>query len=129
MANKRDASQPIKQAPPLPAVTPMEVDAVRRRALAVVRSNFDKVGQVLDGKLEWSNQQIKLFQICLDKVAPDIKVSHATHEHYHTDVAELSHEQLMEIAARTEPVDAEYKEIETTPVDKTLATATTKIME
>tara|TARA_R110002153_G_scaffold259758_3_gene419522 strand:- start:351 stop:740 length:390 start_codon:yes stop_codon:yes gene_type:complete len=129
MAKQRDSNKAITNAPPLPPVTPMEVDAVRRRALAVVRKNFPKVNEVLDGKLQWSNQQIKLFQICLDKIAPDIKVSHATHEHYHTEVSELTHEQLMEIASRTEPVDADYTEIEATTIDPSMADATSDILK
>ena len=51
-----------------------------------------------------------------------------THEHYHTEVSELTHEQLMEIASRTEPVDADYTEIEATTIDPSMADATSDIL-
>lgn len=83
----------------LPAVTPKEVDRVRRSVLDVVRKNIPNVRKVLDGKKNWSNQQVRLFGMMLNKVMPDLHHSFNQHSIETKDPNELTLEELEAIAA------------------------------
>lgn len=77
----------------LPELSVEELDGLRRRALATVKDNIPRVRAVLAGDLRWTNQQIKLFQIVLNKVLPDLSASQTTHIHK-KDYKSMSREEL-----------------------------------
>ena len=79
MPNVRKNPNPVKSTGSLPPVTPIEVDRVRRSVLDVVRNNIPKVRSVLKGDTNWSNQQVRLFSVMLNKVMPDLH--HSFNEH------------------------------------------------
>lgn len=83
----------------LPAVTPKEVDRVRRSVLDVVRKNIPNVREVLDGKKKWSNQQVRVFGMMLNKVMPDLHHSFNQHSVENKDPSDLTLEELEAIAA------------------------------
>jgi hypothetical protein len=83
----------------LPAVTPKQVDRVRRSVLDVVRSNIPAVRLVLAGKRHWSNQQVRLFSIMLNKVMPDLHHSFNQHSIENKDPNDLTLAELEAIAA------------------------------
>ncbi len=86
----------------LPAVTPVEIDRVRRSVLDVVRKNMPNVRDVLDGKRDWSNQQVRLFSVMLNKVMPDLHHSFNQHTIETKEVHELTLSELKEIAAQAD---------------------------
>ena len=102
-----------------PAVTAEALDRVRSKVLFTVQENLPNVRSVLGGRLRWTNQQVKLFQIMLNKVLPDLSSSMNEHLHKHKSLDQLSRAELEAIiakgeqAAREDPinaVDAEYTE-------------------
>jgi len=86
----------------LPPVTPIEVDRVRRSVLDVVRNNIPKVREVLKGNKNWSNQQVRLFSVMLNKVMPDLHHSFNEHSVEHKNVDQLSIQELEEIARKAD---------------------------
>ena len=86
----------------LPAVTPLEVDRVRRSVLDVVRNNIPKVRGVLDGSVKWDNQQVRVFGMMLNKVMPDLHHSFNEHTVETKKIEELTIQELEEIAARAD---------------------------
>lgn len=96
----------------LPAVTPLEVDRVRRSVLDVVRKQMPDVREVLAGTKNWNNQQVRLFGMMLNKVMPDLHHSFNEHTIENKEVHELTYEELQRIAAQADAADAEYEEIE-----------------
>lgn len=91
----------------LPAVTPVEIDRVRRSVLDVVRKNMPNVRDVLDGNRSWSNQQVRLFSVMLNKVMPDLHHSFNQHTIETKEVHELTLSELKEIAAQAEVMEKE----------------------
>lgn len=96
----------------LPAVTPLEVDRVRRSVLDVVRKQMPEVREVLAGNKKWDAQQTRLFGMMLNKVMPDLHHSFNEHTIENKEAHELTIEELQRIAAQAEAVDAEYEEVE-----------------
>lgn len=96
----------------LPAVTPLEVDRVRRSVLDVVRKQMPDVREVLAGTKNWNNQQVRLFGMMLNKVMPDLHHSFNEHTVENKEAHELSIEELQRIAAQAEAVEADYEEVE-----------------
>jgi oligoribonuclease (3'-5' exoribonuclease) len=96
----------------LPAVTPVQVDRVRRSVLDVVRKNIPEVREVLAGTKKWDAQQTRLFSIMLNKVMPDLHHSFNEHTIENKSVEELSIEELQRIAAQDskQPLDGEIIE-------------------
>ena len=86
----------------MPPVTPIEVDRVRRSVLDVVRNNIPKVREVLKGNKNWSNQQVRLFSVMLNKVMPDLHHSFNEHSVEHKNVDQLSIQELEEIARKAD---------------------------
>ncbi len=104
----------------LPAVTVEEVDNVRRHVLDTVKNNIPNARAVLGGRLKWTNQQVKLFQILLNKVLPDLSASMNEHIHRRKPLKEMTREELQEFIAESQkaeredpsdPIDAVYSEI------------------
>ena len=116
----------LTQAAPLKSqkaslVTADEVDKVRGRVLETVKENLPNVRGVLNGKLRWTNQQVKLFQIMLNKVLPDLSASMNEHIHKNRTVDQLTRAELEAIVATAKKatkaeeadgdiLDAEYTE-------------------
>lgn len=95
----------------LPAVTPLEVDRVRRSVLDVVRKQMPEVRLVLDGSKKWDAQQTRLFGMMLNKVMPDLHHSFNEHTVENKDVAELTIDELQRIAQQANAVDVEHEEV------------------
>ena len=112
MPNVRKNPNPVKSTGSLPPVTPIEVDRVRRSVLDVVRKNIPKVRSVLDGSQNWSNQQVRLFSVMLNKEMPDLHHSFNEHSIEHKNVDQLSIHELEEIAARADELDKDVVDIE-----------------
>lgn len=102
MPNVRKNTNPTKSTGSLPPVTPIEVDRVRRSVLDVVRNNIPKVREVLKGNKNWSNQQVRLFSVMLNKVMPDLHHSFNEHSVEHKNVDQLSIQELEEIARKAD---------------------------
>ena len=78
----------------------MEVDRVRRSTLDIVRKQMPVVREVLDGRREWNNQQVRVFGMLLNKVMPDLHHSFNEHTVENKQVHELTFDELNEIAAQ-----------------------------
>lgn len=108
MGNYRKDPNPTRSTGGHPPVTPLEVDRVRRSALDVVRKNMHNVRAVLDGKKHWSNQQVRLFGMMLNKVMPDLHHSFNEHSIENKNPNELTLEELQAIAAQALRPEPEY---------------------
>jgi hypothetical protein len=111
----------------LPKVTHEEIDNVRRHVLDTVKNNIPNVRAVLGGRVKWTNQQVKLFQIMLNKVLPDLSASMNEHIHRPKELGQMSREEIerfvQESARReredpTDTVDAVYEEIPDVTADE-----------
>lgn len=112
MPTVRKNPSPTKSTGGLPAVTPIEVDRVRRSVLDVVRNNIPKVRGVLDGTVKWDNQQVRVFGMMLNKVMPDLHHSFNEHTVETKKVEELSIQELEEIAARADEEEKSVVDLE-----------------
>ena len=104
----------------LTAVTPMEVDRVRRSVLDIVRKNLPNIRLVLNGERTWSNQQVRLFGMMLNKVMPDLHHSFNEHTIDNKEVHELTYEELQQIALQSNLTEAD---LEKETVDGTYSSA------
>lgn len=104
----------------LPKVTVEEVANVRRHVLDAVKNNIPNVRAVLGGKMKWTNQQVKLFQIMLNKVLPDLSQSMNEHITRPKALHEMSREELEQFVAESaraekedpsDTIEAVYSEI------------------
>lgn len=102
MATYRKNPNPLKSTGSLPPVSPVEIDRVRRSVLDVVRKNIPKVRSVLNGDSNWSNQQVRLFSVMLNKVMPDLHHSFNEHSVEHKNVDQLTIQELEEIARKAD---------------------------
>lgn len=113
--------------PGLPKVSHEEIDNVRRHVLDAVKNNIPNVRAVLGGRVKWTNQQVKLFQIMLNKVLPDLSASMNEHIHRPKELGQMTREEIerfvLESARReredpTDTVDAVYEEIPDVTADE-----------
>jgi hypothetical protein len=111
MPSVRKNPSPTKSTGSLVPVTPLEIDRVRRSVLDVVRKNIPKVRDVLSGSTNWSNQQVRLFAVMLNKVMPDLHHSFNQHSVEHKTVTELTIDELQQIASKADEVDKEMIEV------------------
>lgn len=123
MPNVRKNPNPT-QGTGLPAVTPLEVDRVRRSVLDVVRKQMPEVREVLAGHKKWDAQQTRLFGMMLNKVMPDLHHSFNEHTVENKEAHELTIDELQRIAAQANAVEADYEEVEN-GTDTTASGATT----
>lgn len=101
MPNVRKNRSLTKSTGGLPPVTPIEVDRVRRSVLDIVRNNIPVVREVLKGDRSWSNQQVRLYGMMLNKVMPDLHHTFNEHTIENKQVHELTIEELEAIATQT----------------------------
>jgi len=111
MPNIRKDPSPTKGTG-LPAVTPLEVDRVRRSVLDVVRKQMPEVREVLAGNKKWDAQQTRLFGMMLNKVMPDLHHSFNEHTVENKEAHELTIDELQRIASQADAVEADYEEVE-----------------
>jgi hypothetical protein len=94
------------------AIRPDEIAALRRRMFEVVTDGLEDVAEVMSGKKEWSNVQVRLFSILTERVMP--KLSTITVEDSTSKkLDDLSIEELEKIAlgkAKHQAVDAVVKQ-------------------
>lgn len=102
MGKYRENPNPTKSTGGLPAVTPIQVDRVRRSVLDIVRKSIPEVREVLAGTKEWNAQQTRVFGMLLNKVMPDLHHSFNEHTIETKAVTELSMEELEAIVAKSE---------------------------
>ena len=102
----------------LPAVTPLEVDRVRRSTLDIVRKQMPIVREVLDGTREWNNQQVRLFGMMLNKVMPDLHHSFNEHTIENKEVHELTFDELNQIASQAKQIEEDDNDTDTTGSSK-----------
>jgi len=97
---------PIVKATKLPPVTPIEIDNVRRRALAIVKDRMQDANDVLKGEKKWDAQQTRLFLGMLNKIVPDL--NYTKKEVHITDksLSELTEAELLQIATTGHRLDA-----------------------
>jgi len=88
-------------------VTVDEVDKVRGTVLNAVKDALPNARGALNGRIRWTNQQVKLFQIMLNKVLPDLSASMNDHLHKHRTIDQLTRDELMEIASQGRRIDKE----------------------
>lgn len=86
--------------------------ALLSRISIIVANSIPKAGQVLEGKIVWSPQQVAVFKTMLNKVVPDMTANYHLHEHRERKLSELSADEL-EAIARGEPIDGKVIDIET----------------
>jgi len=102
-------------------LTPARIIALRSRISGIIGSQLDTAEKVILGTQTWSPTQARVFSALLNKVVPDLKLTHNQHDHVHTDATKLSREDLMAIAAKAseqdpndpdepEILDAEYED-------------------
>ena len=111
MPSVRKNPSPTKSTGSLVPVTPLEIDRVRRSVLDVVRKNIPKVRNVLSGSTSWSNQQVRLFAVMLNKVMPDLHHSFNQHSVEQKTVTELTIDELHQIASKADEIDKEMIEV------------------
>lgn len=78
-------------------LTLKKINKLRDDIYSVVEANMKDAKDVLAGKSTWSNQQIKLFQVLLGKVMPDLQHKMTT-IHDDRPANQLTRAQLEEIA-------------------------------
>lgn len=86
-------------------VTPVEVDRVRRNAYDIVRRTLPDVRRVLRSEIPWTNQQVRLFGMLLNKVLPDLHHSYTEHHHEHRQIHEMSVQELESIVANAKVIE------------------------
>lgn len=116
-----------KNAGGLAPITAEELDKVRRQVLDTVKVALPAARNVLSGTGRWTNQQVKLFQIMLNKVMPDLSHSQVDVTRNDKDPSKMTREELQEIIRRGEAaekeedadtVDAVYSKIPDTPIEE-----------
>ena len=91
----------------LPRVTPEEMDKIQRQVLDTVKHSLPAARGVLMGSIRWTNQQVKLFQIMLNKVMPDLSHSQVDVTRRDKDPNKMTREELEEIIRRGEAAEKE----------------------
>ena len=91
----------LSHAPKLPQVTPDQVDGLRSDIFRTVKNRLEDANKVLLGQKNWSSQQLKLFQMMLNKVMPDLHHNFADDPSaFESDVVHLTRAQLEALAAK-----------------------------
>lgn len=107
----KSVKKPLKKTvTSLPQVSPENIDYSRRQVLDIVQSNMGNVRAVLAGRLRWTNQQVKLFQIMMNKVLPDLSASMNEHIHKGRSLEDLSRSELEALVAKAGKLDKEDPE-------------------
>jgi hypothetical protein len=94
------------------AVRPDEVAALRRRMFEVVSDGLEDVAQVISGKKQWNNVQVRLFSILTERVMPKLSTI-TTEDPSKKKLEEMSIEELEALARgkrNHEAVDAIVKQ-------------------
>lgn len=94
-------------------ITPRDIANLRTRAFNVVSRHIASADQVLRGQKAWSNQQVRVFGILVNKVLPDLHHTLTEINDRTKDLRSLSREELERIAA-----DEEHDKKLSTPVDE-----------
>jgi hypothetical protein len=101
--SKSDAPKGIRESiklmNELPALTPVHMDLIRRKVLSLIATNLESAAEVLDGKRAWNTAQVHLFRTLLNKVLPDLSMSHSIVDVRHKRAEELSRAELEAIAS------------------------------
>jgi hypothetical protein len=94
------------------AIRPDEIAALRRRMFEVVTKGLESAAEVIEGRKEWNNTQVRLFSILTERVMP--KLTNVTVEDLTSrKLEDLSVEELEKIAmgkVKHQAVDALVKQ-------------------
>lgn len=112
MPNKRTPTKASRAKVP---VTLDEVDRIRREAHDIVHKSMPHVTQVLLGSRKWSNQQVRLFGMMLNKVLPDLSEAAISIKTTPDDLENMTIEELEMLAARLEAEDGSVDEDDSYP--------------
>ena len=94
-------------------LTPQQVMKLRSSIASSLTKNLNKAQEVLDGKIEWTPTQARVFTALLNKVIPDISMTYAQVDIRDKELSNMSREELEEIASGMNDI------IEHTHEDKT----------
>lgn len=84
-------------------LSPRDVTEIRSRIKSSLSQHINSADKVLTGSIKWDANQVKIFQILMNKVVPDIHASVAEVSVTNRNIHELSVDQLQEIAASPIP--------------------------
>lgn len=99
-------------------LSPGQVAHIRGRIGMMVREHLELADLVVQGKLQWSPTQARIFATLINKVVPDLSASFHAHEHRTQGVLEMSRADLERIARGLDDVktvEAEYELINPAP--------------
>jgi len=88
-----DGRKELARARKMP-VTPQDVQAFRRRIMDVVEDNVGRAQQVLEGTEVWTNAQVRVFSVLLNKVVPDLHHSYSEVSVQKKKLDDLTREEL-----------------------------------
>lgn len=94
------------------AIRPDEIAALRRRMFEVVADGVDDVAEVMAGRKQWSNVQVRLFSILTERVMPKLATISAE-EKPNKKIEDLTLEELEALALgkkNHEAIDAVVKQ-------------------
>ena len=88
----------------MPEISP----GLRARAYNVVAEQTERAQEVLEGKRAWTNQQVRLYGMLLNKVLPDLK---HTFQEVHANKPEgMSREDLERIVAEAHAAERQAQQ-------------------
>jgi hypothetical protein len=96
---KSELTSKLVELAELPMLTPVHVELVRRKMLALIATNLDAATEVLAGTRTWTPTQLGLFKTMLNKLVPDVSQSHQTIDVRQKPREELTREDLLLIAS------------------------------
>lgn len=79
--------------------TPRESARLRTRIGDILADNLDEAAEAMRGQRHWTNAQVKLFSVFLNKVVPDLSASYSVVERRTVNASDLTREELERIAA------------------------------
>lgn len=93
-------------------LTPADVAGLR----ALIRDDMLRIlpqaVRAVEGEVKWTSQQVNLFRIFMNKIVPDLSMSHQTIDVRRQEMAKLSREELEAIAGEATEVDSPTEGVE-----------------
>ena len=83
-------------------LSPAQSSKIRGQIAGFVRNQINIANEVVQGTIDWSPTQARVFATLLNKVVPDLSASYHQYEVSHKEVIDLSRDELERIAAGIE---------------------------
>lgn len=93
-------------------LTPNQSAKIRGEISRIVQSHITLADAVVQGTVDWSPTQARVFSTLLNKVVPDLSASYVQHEHSTKDLVDMSRDELERIAAGIDAIDVEVEEVD-----------------